>query len=56
MATFIFDRSSTNSSGTYIQGKIEYSYSQNTSANTSTITMDLYVQKSSTTQTLTVGT
>ena len=45
MATIYFDKSPLTSSGSYIQGKIEYSYTQSISNNTSTITCTVYVKK-----------
>src|SRR5574344_1239056 len=43
--TIIFNKSSLNSSGTYLQGQITYSYSQSASNNTSTISCNVYLRK-----------
>lgn len=45
MAEIIFSKSNKNSSGSYVVGRIVYSYTQNTGANTSSITATLYVRK-----------
>lgn len=54
MATITLNKSQ--SSGKYIQGKIEYSSTQTTSSNKSSVTATLYVRKGDTTQTLTIPT
>ena len=41
----IFNKSGTTSNGSYLQGKIDYSYSQSISNNSSTLTCTVYVRK-----------
>ena len=48
-----FDKSDKTSGGGYILGKIEYSYSQSTSDNTSDVTFTVYVKKDNDSTTLT---
>lgn len=45
MATITFNKSSLTNNGSYILGKIEYSYTQSIANNTSTLTCDVYVKK-----------
>lgn len=51
-----FDKSGKTSSGSYVLGKIEYSYTQSTANNTSTVTFDVYVKKDNDSTKLTVTT
>ena len=48
-----FNKSNRTSSGSYVLGKITYSYSQSTSNNTSTVTFQVYVKKDNDSTTLT---
>lgn len=56
MATVNFYRSGSTSSGSYVLGKIDYSYTQSTSNNTSTITFTVYIKKGNDNLTLTEST